>query len=50
MEIIEWLKTPDKGKVEIFGIDLKDKKKQNDVKRKIGVMPQNFNAFDWLTV
>ncbi len=50
VEIIECLKTPDKGKVEIFGTDLKDKKKQNDVKRKIGVMPQNFNAFDWLTV
>ena len=50
VEIIECLKTPDKGKVEIFGIDLKDRKKQNDVKRKIGVMPQNFNAFDWLTV
>ena len=50
VEIIECLKTPDKGKVEIFGIDLKDKKKQKDVKRKIGVMPQNFNAFDWLTV
>ena len=31
VEIIECLKTPDKGKVEIFGIDLKDKKKQNDV-------------------
>ena len=50
VEIIECLKTSDKGKVEIFGIDLKDKKKQNDVKRRIGVMPQNFNAFDWLTV
>ena len=50
VEIIECLKTPDKGKVEVFGIDLKDKKKQNDVKRRIGVMPQNFNAFDWLTV
>ncbi len=50
VEIIECLKTPDNGKVEIFGINLKDKKKQNEVKRKIGVMPQNFNAFDWLTV
>ena len=50
VEIIECLKTPDSGKVEIFGINLKDKKKQNDIKRKIGVMPQNFNAFDWLTV
>ena len=36
--------------MEIFGINLKDKKKQNEIKRKIGVMPQNFNAFDWLTV
>ena len=26
VEIIECLKTPDKGKVEVFGIDLKDKK------------------------
>ena len=50
VEIIECLKTPDSGKVEIFGINLKDKKKQNDIKRKIGVMPQHFNAFDWLTV
>ena len=41
VEIIECLKTPDKGKVEVFGIDLKDKKKQNDVKRRIGVMPQS---------
>tara|TARA_B100000029_G_scaffold508496_1_gene595542 strand:+ start:55859 stop:56782 length:924 start_codon:yes stop_codon:yes gene_type:complete len=50
VEIIECLKTPDNGKVEIFGINLEDKKKQNEIKRKIGVMPQNFNAFDWLTV
>ena len=50
VEIIECLKTPDNGKVEIFGINLKDKKKQNEIKRKIGVMPQNFNAFDWLTI
>ena len=50
VEIIECMKTPDNGKVEIFGINLKDKKKQNEIKRKIGVMPQNFNAFDWLTV
>ena len=50
VEIIECLKTPDNGKVEIFGINLKDKNKQKEIKRKIGVMPQNFNAFDWLTV
>ena len=50
VEIIECLKTSDKGKVEIFGIDLRDKKKQNDVKRRIVVMPQNFNAFVLLTV
>ena len=50
VEIIECLKTPDNGKVEIFGINLKDKNKQKEIKRKIGVMPQSFNAFDWLTV
>lgn len=50
VEIIECLKKPTKGEVEVFGIDIKNLKKQNDIKRKIGVMPQNFNAFDWLTV
>ena len=50
VEIIECLKKPTKGEVEVFGINIRDLKKQINIKRKIGVMPQNFNAFDWLTV
>ena len=50
VEIIECLKKANKGKVEVFGIDIQNVKKQVEVKKKIGVMPQNFNAFDWLTV
>ena len=47
---IECLKKANKGKVEVFGIDIQNVKKQVEIKKKIGVMPQNFNAFDWLTV
>ena len=50
VEIIECLKKANKGKVEVFGIDIQNVKKQVEIKKKIGVMPQNFNAFDWLTV
>ncbi len=50
VEIIECLRKPTKGEVEVFGINIRDLKKQINIKRKIGVMPQNFNAFDWLTV
>ncbi len=50
VEIIECLKKANKGDVEVFGIDIQNVKKQVEVKKKIGVMPQNFNAFDWLTV
>lgn len=50
VEIIECIKKPDSGQVKVFGINIENTKKQINIKRKIGVMPQNFSAFDWLTV
>ncbi len=48
VEILECLKTPTSGSVSLLGMDLK--KNEMAIKETIGVMPQSFNAFDWLTV
>jgi len=48
VEMLECLKTPTSGKVSMLGLDIK--KDEMAIKEKIGVMPQSFNAFDWLTV
>ena len=47
IEILQGLKHPTSGQVDVLGYDLnKDEKK---IKNQIGVMPQNFNAFERLT-
>jgi len=48
VEIIECLKTPTEGTVTVLGHDVR--KEEMLVKKKIGVLPQSFNAFDWWTV
>ncbi|HMK45741.1 MAG TPA: ABC transporter ATP-binding protein [Methanocella sp.] len=48
VEIIECLKTPTAGTVSVLGHDIR--KEEMKIKQKIGVLPQSFNAFDWLTV
>jgi ABC-2 type transport system ATP-binding protein len=48
VEILECLKTPVSGEVRILGRDIR--KDEMKIKQLIGVMPQSFNAFDWLTV
>lgn len=48
VEILECLKTPTSGEVSILGHDIR--KDERRIKEKIGVLPQSFNAFDWLTV
>ncbi len=48
VEILECLKTPTSGEIDILGHDIcKDEQK---IKQLIGVMPQSFNAYDYLTV
>jgi ABC-2 type transport system ATP-binding protein len=47
-EILECLKTPTTGAVTVMGHDIR--KDEMKIKQLIGVMPQSFNAFDWLTV
>ena len=48
VEILECLKTPTSGTVSVLGMDVR--KDEIKVKEKIGVLPQSFNAFEWLTV
>lgn len=47
VEILECLRKPDSGEAFILGHSIKEEK---EVKKKIGVMPQNFAAFDLLSV
>jgi ABC-2 type transport system ATP-binding protein len=48
VEILETLKNATEGSVNLLGHDVK--KDDMKIKEKIGVLPQSFNAFDWLTV
>ncbi len=48
MEILECLKSPTSGTISVLGLDIR--KDELKIKEKIGVMPQSFNAFEWLTV
>ncbi|HTY91399.1 MAG TPA: ABC transporter ATP-binding protein [Methanocella sp.] len=48
VEILECLKTPTSGSISLLGLDLR--KDEMEIKEKIGVLPQSFNAFDFLTV
>lgn len=48
VEILECLKSPTSGEVSVLGMDIR--KDETKIKEKIGVIPQSFNAFEWLTV
>ena len=48
VEVLECLKTPTSGSVTLAGLDIS--RDEMKIKEKIGVMPQSFNAFEWLTV
>jgi ABC-2 type transport system ATP-binding protein len=48
VEMMECLKSVTAGSINILGYDIK--KDEMKVKQKIGVLPQDFSAFEWLTV
>ncbi|OPY26109.1 MAG: putative ABC transporter ATP-binding protein [Methanocella sp. PtaU1.Bin125] len=48
VEILECLKSPTSGSISVLGHDIR--KDELKIKEKIGVMPQSFCAFEWLTV
>ncbi len=48
VEILECLRSPTSGLAEVLGYDVSDKKGQEEIKRRIGVLPQDFSTFDLL--
>lgn len=48
VEIIETIRTPTSGEVNILGLDIRRQRKE--ILRKIGVLPQEFSSFDRITV
>ncbi|MEM2203693.1 MAG: ABC transporter ATP-binding protein [Sulfolobales archaeon] len=50
VEIIACLRSATSGEVRVFGYDVRDEGQVRKIKRLIGVMPQEFNAIDRLTV
>lgn len=48
VEILECLRKPTSGTAKVFGFDVV--REERKIKRRIGVMPQEFNTFDRLTV
>lgn len=48
VEILECLRTPTSGSATVLGFDVT--KEETQIKKRIGVMPQDFNAFERLTV
>lgn len=48
VEIIETIRQPTKGTITVMGMDVS--KKINDIKKLIGVLPQEFSSFDKLNV
>ena len=48
VEMLECLRTPSSGTASVLGLDIA--KDQNEIRKRIGVLPQEFNTFDRLTV
>ena len=48
VEMIETLRTPTSGSIEILGMDVK--KNRPEILKRIGILPQDFSSFDRLTV
>jgi ABC-2 type transport system ATP-binding protein len=50
VEILEGVRRQTGGRVEVLGTDMAEPGRAKEVKRRIGVLPQDFNAFSRLTV
>ena len=50
IEILECLRPPTQGSVSVLGHDITDPSEAAKIKERIGVLPQDFNALDRLTV
>src|SRR5437899_11174974 len=50
VEILECLRRPTGGQARVLGYDVSKRSDQSEIRKRIGVLPQDFNAIDRLTV
>ncbi len=50
VEILECLRSPTGGQAKVLGYDVSKRADQAEIRKRIGVLPQDFNAIDRLTV
>ncbi len=50
VEILECLRNPTSGQAKVLGYDVSKRSDQGEIRKRIGVLPQDFNAIDRLTV
>ncbi len=50
VEILECLRNPSGGRAKVLGYDVSRRSDQGEIRKRIGVLPQDFNAIDRLTV
>src|SRR5439155_456358 len=50
IEILECLRNPTGGRALVLGYDVSKRSDQAEIRKRIGVLPQDFNAIDRLTV
>jgi len=50
VEILECLREPTAGEALVLGFSVKDRRGKSEIRRRVGVLPQDFNTFDLLTV
>jgi ABC-2 type transport system ATP-binding protein len=50
VEILECLRNPTGGQAKVLGFDVSKRSDQAEIRKRIGVLPQDFNAIDRLTV
>jgi len=50
VKILECLKMPTSGVARVLGYDVRNRNDQKEIRKRIGVLPENSSAFDRLTV
>ena len=50
VEILVCLRDLNEGEARVLGFDVQDRKGQREIRKRVGVLPQDFNTFDLLTV
>ncbi len=50
VEILVCLRNSTSGQAKVLDFDIRDRKGQQEIRKRVGVLPQDFNTFDLLTV